>query len=568
MSASPTASVSLRRWAAAGAAALAMAGCAGVPDSGPVRVGDPVAAAGGGLADATVREVPAGPAPGAGPVDVVSGFLRALVDSDGGYGVARLYLSPGAAWSTGSAITIYSDPTQVVRTGRASVVMHADRAGVVGPHGDYQVERGRVTRHFQLVRRDGEWRIAKLDAGVLISSDDVGRVLQPAVLYFLTPAGDRVVPEPVLEPPQEPGLATTLMRALLAGPGPLLAPGVRTAVPRGTTLIGNVPISADGVAEVDLSAGARQITPPQLERLSAQVVWTLRQLSSVTAVRLFANGTPLEATGVPLQQSVHLWRQYDPAAPPSSPGAWLIRDGQVVGLGADPAPAARGRNVVAATRSGDGSLVAVVRRRGGEDELLVGPASGPLRRRLRDPVIAAPSFGADGTVLTATSSGAVYVIGPDGSVHRATPSGPLTRDPVLALDTSRDGTRIAAVLETRKGRELCVATVVRTGHEFALHEPRVVLPPSSNVAGVSWADATAIVATVAAGAGRRGVVEVGSDGYRVQELTGPGLPADVDEVGAAPDQRILAAGSGGTWQLVGRRWRHVSGGSAPSYAGG
>ena len=333
--------VSRRTAGCLAAVGLALTGCAGVPDSGPVRVGQPVAAAGDGLADATVREIPAGPLPGASPVQLVSGFLRAMVDSDSGYGVARSYLAPGAAWNANSGIAVFAEPDRLVRTGR-HVLVHANRLGVLGPHGVYRVDPGRITRRFAVTRRDGEWRISKLTSGVLLSSDDASRVLQSAAIYFLTPEGNRVVPEPVLESPREPGLATTLMRALIAGPNPLLARGVRTAVPRGTTLVGNVPISADGVADVDLSGGIRQLTAQQQIRLSAQVVWTLRQLSSVTAVRLLANGTPLEAPGVSSLQLVPSWPQFDPAAPPTAPGALLTSHGHVVARGAEVSSALRG----------------------------------------------------------------------------------------------------------------------------------------------------------------------------------------------------------------------------------
>ena len=119
----------IARGAAGVALVLTIAGCAGVPDSGPVRVGQPVAAAGGGLADVSVREVPAGPAPGASPADVVSGFLRAMVNSDGGYGVARSYLATGTSWTSGNTITIYADPIRIVRSGRSLVTLHAQRIG-------------------------------------------------------------------------------------------------------------------------------------------------------------------------------------------------------------------------------------------------------------------------------------------------------------------------------------------------------------------------------------------------------------------------------------------------------
>ena len=115
-------------------AALAIllgAGCAGVPGSGPLHVGRPVAAAGGGLTDARVREVPAGPQPDASRVDLVTGFLRAMVDSDDGYGVARSYLATGATWNSGVGITVYSGPARVIRSGSTDVIIRGKLVGVI-----------------------------------------------------------------------------------------------------------------------------------------------------------------------------------------------------------------------------------------------------------------------------------------------------------------------------------------------------------------------------------------------------------------------------------------------------
>ncbi|HWC34932.1 MAG TPA: LpqB family beta-propeller domain-containing protein [Mycobacteriales bacterium] len=551
------------------AAAVALAGCAAVPDSGPVRVGRAVApAGGGGLSDAIVREVPAGPQPGADPVQVVGGFLRAMVDSDGGYGVARSYLAPGAGWSAGAGITVYAEPTRVVREGQSTVVVQADRVGVLGAHGAYRVDPGTIRRRFEVSRRGGQWRIAKLDSGVLLSTDDANRVLQPAALYFLTPDGGRLVPQPVLESPQQPGLATTLMRGLVAGPGPLLAPGVRTAVPRGTTLLGNVPISADGVADIDLSAGARQISAPQLRRLSAQVVWTMRQLSSVTAVRLFANGSPLEAPGVPSLQPVSSWPQFDPAVPPPSRGALFVHDGQVIGLGVPEPDGLRRRRVVAVTRNNDGSVIAAVRDGRSHQLLLVGTVDGGFRTRLRATAISAPTFGPAASVVAATSTGAVYSVSPGGAPLRVSLAGRLARGVVRELSISREGTRVAAVVGTASGSELDIATVVSSGGRLSFREPRLILPASAAVAGVAWADADQIVTTVAGSGDRRGVLEISADGYRSRELSGSGLPSAVDQVAAAPGERVVAAGPAGSWELAGRRWRKLSAGAAPSYAGG
>jgi hypothetical protein len=99
-------------------------------------------------------------------------------------------------------------------------------------------------------------------------------------------------------------------------------------------------------------------------------------------------------------------------------------------------------------------------------------------------------------------------------------------------------------------------------------DSRIVLPTSADVAGVAWSDADQLVTTAVGehGSARR-VVEVGVDGYTVVDLSGPGLPADVDAVAAAPGRPVLASGASGTWRLGGHRWERISPAISPSYAG-
>src|SRR5437764_990960 len=78
--------------------ALALTGCANIPTRGAVHVGRPLSAV-GGLGDVDVRVQPPQAQPGMSATDVVRGFLRAVVNSDGNYEIARSYLTDRAAQS-------------------------------------------------------------------------------------------------------------------------------------------------------------------------------------------------------------------------------------------------------------------------------------------------------------------------------------------------------------------------------------------------------------------------------------------------------------------------------------
>src|SRR3954451_2991369 len=98
-----------RRTAAALVAVTVLAGCAAIPTSGGVHVGRPLSAV-GGVGDVDVRVQPPQAQPGMSATDVVRGFLRAVVNNDGDYEIARTYLTGRAAheWDT-TGITTYDD---------------------------------------------------------------------------------------------------------------------------------------------------------------------------------------------------------------------------------------------------------------------------------------------------------------------------------------------------------------------------------------------------------------------------------------------------------------------------
>src|SRR5947209_15544557 len=87
-------------------AALALTGCAGMPTGGAVHLGRALPAP-GGLGDPDVRVLPPSWRTGLDPVGVVTGFLRAMVNDDDGYAIARTYLASAFAhrWRPETGVT-------------------------------------------------------------------------------------------------------------------------------------------------------------------------------------------------------------------------------------------------------------------------------------------------------------------------------------------------------------------------------------------------------------------------------------------------------------------------------
>jgi hypothetical protein len=543
-------------------------GCAGVPDSGSVHVGRSLPGP-GGIENDDIRVLPAPPHDGMTPVELVDGFLRSLVYSEGSYGIARDYLAPDTGWHPSQSVTTYDEEAlQVTRTGPTTVAVRAPRIGVVDGRGEYTPAPGLLEEKLGLTRSAGEWRINRLPPTVLLSALDANRSLQAATIYFLNRQQTRLVPDQLLVNVQPAGLATTLVRTLLTGPPPPLAAAVHTAVPADMTLLGNVPIDDDGTAEVNLPVTARDLPPASLARLSAQLVWTLRQLSGVTALRLLADGRPLSAPGVPSRQPLSSWASFDPDGAPSKAAALVVRNGRLTAIGSRAPASVAGRRVRAAVLSDDGARVAALRQTTTGNALLSGSSlQGPLRTRQLGGGAVPPSFLPEGDVVTAVTSprSQLELVTPGNAVRVVAAPAAVRSAGVTALRVSRDGTQLAMVLGPVGNRSLAVGLLTPSHGSLAVTDVRTIVPGVRDVSGVAWAGGTRIVSTERASGGRRSVIEVDADGYEMDTLPTQGLPGRVDQVAAAPGRTVLAGDGRAVWSLTGATWTKASTGASPTY---
>jgi hypothetical protein len=548
---------------------LVLAGCGGVPTSGSVHVGNAVAPATVGQSQDNLRVLPPRPQPGMSQLSLVRAFLGATVDSDGDYSAARAYLARGTSWNTSAGITTYNQGATVLRREGSRVVqVSAPEVGAITTRGDYLTASGTVVRNFSLVRQDGEWRISRLPAGVLLSMDDAQHVLQTETLYYLNPSNNALVPEQILVPQTQLGLPTTLVRALVSGPPPTLASAVHTAVPAGTRLLGNVPVTSDGVAEVDLAGVPPQLTALSLVRLLAQIGWTLKDLD-VRAVQLLVDGEPLIVPGFSTLQSPS--KAYDPNLEPAQHGLLYVRGGRVLGLGeAVPAALARRVGLSGPAISADGTAVAALRRHGAGEQLLVGAATDAVSPRLTASRITAPSFDPSGDVVVVAGTGAasrIIKLSGSGKRERISAPGSLLAAGITNLAVSPDGTRLAMVVGTRGPRSLMVGLLRTRRGQLQLVGVRPVISAGSDVRGLAWEGADEIITTMIGGDGKRAVVGTDTIGYAVHELSSTRLPGRPVQVADAPGERPYAVASGTLYRLLRGRWQRVSPGVDPSYAG-
>jgi hypothetical protein len=509
------------------------------------------------------------------PEEVVQGFLRAMVDRDGGYRVARRYLTARAAasWRAEVRVTTYDDGGQrLERRGAGtgtSVRFRAPRTGVIDGRGDFTPRGGDVEVRFGLNRVAGQWRIDRLPDGALLSPTDVTHSYRFADVYYASRSGPTLVPEQVLLPPDARGITTALVRALVSGPGRWLSPAVRTGFPQGTELLGNVPV-ASGVAEVNLSAPAREATDAELRTMSAQLAWTLRQVQEISSVRLLADGSQLAAFAT--SGSPDRWGAADPA--PRSPFVAFFRAGDTwtsVGGASNPTlAAARGLTSIALSRAGD-RLAGLRPTRAGV-ALVVGPAGTAGSVRVRGRRMSPPTFSPTGdvyTVVTDRTGRWVARVTAAGRLQRVRAASPVTDSEVQELRISPDGARVAAVVGVVGRGRLLVGRVSVSDGVPQLDAFRTVSRGVSDVRGLSWGWTTPSQVVVSAGVAgdRRELLAIDANGYSSVTITTAGVRGQPTAVATASGRVLVVAAAGEIWVDLPAGWRRAGSGVEPRYPG-
>jgi hypothetical protein len=566
-----------RRWRAAIlaiAGAALLAGCANIPTRGAVHVGRPLSAV-GGLGDVDVRVQPPQAQPGMSATDIVHGFLRAVVNNDGDYEIARSYLTDRAAqtWKT-AGITTYDDGSVQISassgSGRSRVHLQVARRGFVDARGEFSPQAGRLRTTFRLVRQHRDWRIDQLSDGVLLTTSDAQRALRLATLYYVDRTHSGLVPQQLLIRPQAVGFTTAIVRALLAGPGPWLAPAVHNGFPRGVTLIGNVAVGQTGTAEVNLSSAVRQATGQQLRELAAQLVWTLSQDSQITAVRLLADSSPLNVPNAPAVQTRATWAEFNPAPAVDLPAFFARSDGwRSITGGSNPSlQSAAGLSHL--TMTSDGRILAAVGGRPGAVRLLTWHSGGRPETRLTAAALTPPATDRSGNVFAVARNGRrtdVVAVAPSGDRLRVDAPA-LASLPVRELSIAPDGSRVAAVVGPPGQGRLLVGRVAGAGAGLLFDGFRDVLPSWRDAGGASWDGAEQLTVTTADAAGHRRLVVVDGDGYSWRVLSTEGVHGEPVGTAAAPGRPLIILAGGALWSArTSGGWRRIGSGQQPGYPG-
>lgn len=563
-----------------GVVVLLLAGCgamptsllAEVPTAGPIEQGDQIL---GGNADQFIRVIARGPRDGMSPSQVVQGFLDASASFDADHAVARQYLTQraDATWDTAAGVLVYEGIGALTGLG-TSIDFTSTVAGRISAGGSYSVaESGsQASLTFAVVRQDGQWRIDRLPQGLILSLSDVDRAFRSLAVYFFDPSFQTLVPDARMIPVIGPAQATTLVRDLVDGPSEWLQPAVRTGFPPGVQLaIESVPIE-NGIAKVALSANARLMGDSSRAAISQQLVWTLGQVPGIAGVEISAGGLPLEVPGVGSPQSIGAWPEVNPGA--MAPGADAIfeRDGVVMRAREPiqaPVPGQAGTGDVQLTEL---ALDRSQERLAGLDSQGTLWAAQVAEGALLEPVIAdrqlrAPAFDRSGAVWVIDDEIGLVSVQPDGTLQRISVSGLPREAGLLRAVPSRDGTRVALIVQDGPRRVLLLGRVVRPSiaGSAQVSEPIRVESRLTEVLDVAWASPDTLVVIGSDGAESPQVFEVSIARAAVASVGGPVEPASIAAGPGVPT--LVAASDGLIYSLSAGAWRPLGPGRSPAYPG-
>ncbi len=489
----------LRMPAIVGAVALLiLTGCSGIPTSGSVTVGATLDEPG----ESEFEVLPLGPAPDASQEEVLRGFVAALAGSRNDYEVARQFLSPDFAdeWDPRSSVVVRSpgtsDPVSVVDGDSMEYSIQA--AGTVDATGSFLQNDDAVplTRRFDLVEVDDQWRIDQTEDGVVLSDAQFHSLFRQHTLYFLDVSNTRLVPD--VRWFLGGTAALRIITTLLEGPPEWLRGAVRTAFPDGTSLVDPDLGVQSGVALVDLSEEALAADIRERQLMQVQLTASLSNVANIRGVELSVEGTPLA-----LEELGSSGPQPDPTV---DGRALVLRDGAFGFLSGDAVEDVGGLSgdvvalgATAATLAADGDAVAVLGDAG--VSIATVDAEQTLTVDAR-PDLSAPSIDDDRYLWVSSRSepSSLRVYSSAGAVTPLATGLPPTAQ-IVSVDVSRDGSRVALLATTPGGMRLVVKAITRDASQdrlpVALGEPVLDTTVSDSAAiDATWVDDISI-ATIA-----------------------------------------------------------------------
>lgn len=469
------------------ASVLALTACAGLPTSGPVQPGP------GATTEATDPDVsyrPDAPQPGATPQQIVEGFVRAASGPQDNWQIARLFLSAGyrETWNPEAGVLVdvladreYAEPSE------GSVSLQITPAATVDEAGTYTRSDGGASAplSYTLAQQgNGEWRITRAPDGILMDEDlfNTGNVFRSYALMYFDPTWDFLVPDVRWFP--RANAVTRIASALVNGePSEWLADAVISSFPDNVTLVPSVPVP-NGVAQAELSEQVLALDQVTLDRMQTQLSASLGT-AQIGGVDMLVDGGRVGATKVATRDTNVDAR----ALVLDADGFGFLLSNQITAIPGlseaivDAEPTAiqtAPDKTSAAVLLPDGSAglvtadgTTVVDDRAG----VIAPTIDPF-----DVIWTVPTDDPDAVRATLRNGTALALAANWGASS------------ISAMQISRDGTRIAAIITLGGTPTVVVAGVIRDsdGVPTALGEAVALAPLSGTGLDVAWVDAATI----------------------------------------------------------------------------
>jgi len=560
--------------------AVATAGCATLPTTGQVQqVG--VSQNGTNQEQDYSQPVPVGPGLGWTPREIVSGFLAASASFTDDHAVAREYLDSAAqrSWQPGWAVTVVNSPLttspipllpkQVTNQSEQLARIKATGLPVatISGSGQYQAYSGSSKSKsypFTLIRTsNGQWRIDQLPTSkLLLTQADFQHVYQPRDLYFLSQSGGTLVPDPVFVPQQATNtdLATGLVNALRQNPTGWLSGAAVTGFPAGLHPIGPVRINGPN-ATVNLGGKGVTADREQLERMAAQLVWTLATgPTPVQSVELELNGrsVPIMGNQYQLAQTYQGWM---PSQQAGSALYFIGSNGAVQGLpGVGQPGAGQAEHFSVAGAAGLPPLSSIAVSPSGRS--LAGISAGGasvyytgLNRgaavgkwRPTSGTCTSVSWDAAGDLWIACGGG-VWMLQPgaNGALSVGLPPGTSVTD----FQVAPDGVRVVMVAREPSGStQVQLGAITHSGQSPSVAQPAVLLGAGlSDPDAVTWYGADDVI-VLARSTSTAQLDEVPLNGGQPTVITTPDPPESVTATSPQGSAPVIAIGVLGDKMLV------------------
>ena len=554
-------------------AALAVASCATVPDSSPVKV---LGRTGDGEQTSAV-----GPVDGSNPLDLVRDFVFASGSNTDRHGSARRFLAPEAeGWDDAAGLTVLDGQFDTVpapgapNSGElATIRIRGTAIGRLSSSGSFEPDQTPFQQDVTVVRREGQWRIAALPNGVVVPLSIFRDNYRSVRTWFVDPVRRLAVADlrylPSVPARAQPARVADL---LLGGPSTALLGAAVSQLPPQARLRSNLSTSPDGALVVDLTQ-IGDLDGPSRRLLAAQVVLSLAEVN-VARVRLLVDGVPLLADRADLTRTdvVDMVAEVQPG--PEVP-ALVVSGGRLRQLtGPEPSapmpgPTGDGSyDVESAATTVDGRRLAAVVRAGDRRALVVGSVAdlGVTQVPLDAAAMTRPTWTPAGdeawTVLDGRVVARVLVDGAGAPrTGRVNADDLVNLGPIRDLRLSRDGMRLIAVA----GTGLYTAAVARSvDGEVSIRNIRRLRPLDlGEVVTSDWRTGDSVV-SVSLGPDPL-VNQTTVDGLGLQQVLGNNLTPPLSAVAAASNQPLLVTDQTGVWSFAfgdQAAWRQVLG-SAP-----